>query len=52
MKKIFTLAMTVLALAVLAAPTGDHRVDDAACAAISYPNFEHDWRALQVLVPS
>ena len=38
------IAMTIAALA---APSGIHSVDDAACAAISYPDFERDWRALQ-----
>ncbi|HEY0797631.1 MAG TPA: 3-phosphoshikimate 1-carboxyvinyltransferase [Candidatus Baltobacteraceae bacterium] len=36
-----------MAIAALAAPTGAHAVDDAACVAISYPAFEHDWRGLQ-----
>jgi 3-phosphoshikimate 1-carboxyvinyltransferase len=36
-----------MAIAALAAPTGAHAVDDAACAAISYPDFERDWRSLQ-----
>lgn len=36
-----------MAIAALAAPTGPHVADDAACAAISYPDFERDWHALQ-----
>jgi len=36
-----------MAIAALAAPTGPHVADDAACAAISYPQFERDWLALQ-----
>jgi 3-phosphoshikimate 1-carboxyvinyltransferase len=36
-----------MAIAALAAPTGTHAVDDVACAAISYPAFEPDWRTLQ-----
>jgi 3-phosphoshikimate 1-carboxyvinyltransferase len=36
-----------MAIAALAAPTGTHGIDDASCAAISYPDFERDWRALQ-----
>lgn len=36
-----------MAIAALAAPTGPHAVDDAGCAAISYPEFERDWRGLQ-----
>jgi 3-phosphoshikimate 1-carboxyvinyltransferase len=36
-----------MAIAALAAPTGPHIADDTACAAISYPDFERDWHALQ-----
>ncbi|HTV74159.1 MAG TPA: 3-phosphoshikimate 1-carboxyvinyltransferase [Candidatus Acidoferrales bacterium] len=36
-----------MAIAAMAAPTGPHAVDEAACVAISYPDFERDWRGLQ-----
>lgn len=36
-----------MAIAALAAPTGNHRIDDAACIAVSFPDFIPLWRAAQ-----
>ncbi|MBC5809682.1 MAG: 3-phosphoshikimate 1-carboxyvinyltransferase [Candidatus Eremiobacteraeota bacterium] len=36
-----------MAIAALAAPTGGHTVDDAACIAISFPGFAELWAAAQ-----
>jgi len=36
-----------MAIAALAAPTGPHRIDDAACIAVSFPEFVPLWRAAQ-----
>ncbi|MDQ2858829.1 MAG: 3-phosphoshikimate 1-carboxyvinyltransferase [Candidatus Eremiobacteraeota bacterium] len=36
-----------MAIAALAAPTGKHGIDDAACIAVSFPDFTALWRAAQ-----
>jgi len=36
-----------MAIAALAAPTGSHTIDDAACIAVSFPEFVPLWRAAQ-----
>jgi len=36
-----------MAIAALAAPTGPHRIDDAACIAVSFPEFVPLWEAAQ-----
>jgi 3-phosphoshikimate 1-carboxyvinyltransferase len=36
-----------MAIAVLAAPTGTHAVDDAGCIAVSFPEFEERWSSVQ-----
>lgn len=36
-----------MAAAVLAAPTGPHAIDDAACIAVSFPEFDDRWAAAQ-----
>ncbi|MBD5606822.1 MAG: 3-phosphoshikimate 1-carboxyvinyltransferase, partial [Candidatus Eremiobacteraeota bacterium] len=36
-----------MAIAALAAPTGEHRIDDAACIAVSFPDFTALWQAAQ-----
>ncbi len=36
-----------MAAAVLAAPTGPHAIDDAGCIAVSFPEFEERWNAVQ-----
>jgi 3-phosphoshikimate 1-carboxyvinyltransferase len=36
-----------MAIAALAAPTGAHTIDDAACIAVSFPEFVPLWTASQ-----
>ena len=37
-----------MAIAVLAAPTGPHAIDDEGCIAVSFPDFTPLWRAAQI----
>jgi 3-phosphoshikimate 1-carboxyvinyltransferase len=41
-----------MAIAALAAPTGPHTIDDAACIAVSFPDFVPRWRDAQASVPA